>query len=242
MKLFRSFALSIFLLVISTMTGGTNPLSRNQTKFKFSQAWVWQYQNDWIQPGEAGHTGDLTVYYDTLSGAWLFDAEAFGKSGYGFDFILGGLDGQYTFCFKDGKGKKKKAVRRVSEVLMSRAENATVVEEFDAYYKPTGKSKVFGKNVYGWPILTGSEYEWDSSKASEKKARYLGESKVDFQSIIYFNFLEGEVKLPFHFPTDIPLGKVLLEDSTLYSDGKKIILRLKEITDTDYHIDLSKYK
>lgn len=230
------------MALFSSAIGKESPSWKEQTKYKFSQAWVWQYQNDWISPGEAGHQGEITVYYDSLSRAWLFDPEAFGDTGQGFDFVLAEYSGQFVFCFKNEKGKKRKAVRTVPEIVSSRIDNPLVTEEFETHNKKTGKSKVFGRNIYGWPIFNADEYVLQYLKTEEKSIRYVADSDVDFQSVVYFNFLEGEIKLPFHFPTDIPVGKVLIEDSTTYEDGKKIILRLKEVTDTDYHIDLSKYK
>lgn len=235
------FLLTSFCLLISALAVAQRS-EREPTKYKFLQAWVWQYQNDWIEPGEPGHSGELIVYFDSLSRAWLYDTEAFGVSGEGFDFIVGSYNGQYTFCFEDDSGKKRKTVRTVPEILSSRTDNALVAEEFAKYNKPTGETKVFGRNTYGWPIITGKEYLLKHLKTNEETTRYLAESVVDFQSLVYFNFIEGEVKLPLHFPTDIPLGKLLLEDHTVYPDGKKILLRLKEISDTEYHVDLSKYK
>ena len=222
-----------------TFTDGQGVTKRE--KYKFTQAWVWQYENDWIQPGETGHKGEIIIYHDSLTKTWLFDVEAYGNSGQGFDFILGNYEGQYTFCFRNDKGKKRKAVRSVSEIPLSRSENLVVLEEFERQNKPTGETRIFGRNVYGWQQFEGQEYVFEHL-TNEKTIRYLADTDVDFQSVVYFNFLDGEVKLPFHFPTDVPVGKVLLEDNTTYEDGKRIILRLKEITDTEYHIDLSKYR
>lgn len=211
-------------------------------KYRFTQAWVWQYRNDWIQAGESGNKGEFIVYYDKMNRAWLFDAEAYGDTGHGFDFILGSYDGQYTFCFRNEKGKKKKSVRSLSEVAVSRSQDPTVREEFEKNNKPTGRTKVFGKNRFGWLQPEGQEYIFQHLSPDEKTVRYVADTDIDFQSVVYFNFLEGDIKIPFHFPTDIPLGKVLLENATSYDDGKQIFLRLKEVTDTEYHVDLSQYR
>lgn len=220
----------------------SRPPGGGRNEYKFGQAWVWQYQNDWIPAGEVGHRGEMTVYHDTLTRTWLFNREAYGSSGKGFEFILASYEGQYTFCFRDEKGNKRRTVRSVPEVLSSRNDDALVKEEFETYNKETGRTRVFGVNTPGHPGITGKEFVLSHLHTNVKTTRCLADSKNDFQPVVYFNFIEGEVRLPVHFPSDIPLGKVLLEDSTTYEDGKRIILRLKEISGAGYQVDLSAYK
>ncbi len=238
----------LFLLSFSWFSNFPQPADepgkgeRGRLKYKFTQAWVWQYHNDWIAEGEAGHKGELIVYHDSLSNTWLFNKEAYGRSGDGFDFVVGNYDGQYIFCFRDEKGKKRKTVRSVSEIAASRNDDGIVREEFGTYNKATGNTKLFGENKYGWPVVKGQEFKMEHLKTNEATFRYFADTKKDFQPIVYFNFIDGEVKLPVHFPTDIPLGKLLLEDNTVYPDGKRILIRLKEISDADYQVDLGAYR
>src|SRR5690606_3631803 len=236
----KLFVLLVLPWLISAQKDDDQPSKRD--KYVFTQAWVWQYRNDWIKPGEEGNKGEFTVYYDTVTKAWLFDVEAFGETGHGFDFVLGNYDGQYTFGFRNEKGKKRKTVRNMPEIAASRTQNLVIKEEFENNHQSTGNTRIFGKNVFGWQQIEGEEYQFQHLNSSEKTIRYVADSDIDFQAVVYFNFLEGEVKIPFHFPTDVPIGKVLLENATTYEDGKQIILRLKEITYTEYRIDLSKYR
>lgn len=238
----------LFLLSFSWFSGFLQPLAepgkgeKDRMKYKFTQAWVWQYQNDWIADGEAGHRGEIVVYHDSLSNTWLFNKEAYGSSGDGFDFVVGNYDGQYTFCFRDEKGKKRKTVRNVSEIAASRNDDGIVKEEFGTYNKATGNTRLFGEKGRGRSVVEGHEYKMEHLKTDEVTFRYIADTGKDFQPIVYFNFIDGEVKLPVHFPTDIPLGKLLLEDNTVYPDGKRILIRLKEIAEADYRVDLGAYR
>ncbi len=238
----------LFLLSFSWFSNFLQPAGepgeagRNRTKYKFTQAWVWQYRNDWIAEGEAGHRGEMVVYHDSVSNTWLFNKEAYGNSGEGFDFIVANYEGQYVFCFRDQKGKKRKTIRSISEIPASRNDDGIVKEEFETYNKITGNTKLFGENTYGWPVIKGQEFKMEHLKTNEVTLRYIAQTLKDFQPIVYFNFIDGDVKLPVHFPTDIPLGKLLLEDNTVYADGKQILIRLKEISDAEYHVDLGAYK
>jgi len=238
----------LFLLSFSWISNFLQPAGepgnaeRDRTKYKFTQAWVWQYRNDWIAEGEAGRRGEIVVYHDSVSNTWLFNREAYGSSGEGFDFILADYEGRYIFCFRDEKGKKRKTIRSVSEIPASRQDDGIVKEEFETYNKPTGNTKPFAENRNGRPVITGQEFRMEHLKTNEVTLRYFADTRKDFQPIVYFNFIDGDVKLPIHFPTDIPLGKLLLEDNTVYPDGKLILIRLKEITDSEYQVDLSAYR
>ncbi|GAA4434813.1 hypothetical protein GCM10023091_10270 [Ravibacter arvi] len=190
--------------------------------------------------GDIGHRGEFLVYRDTTANTWLFDAKGYGRTGSGFDFIVGNPDGQFVFCFKDDKGKKRRSVRSISEITTSRSDDRIIKQEFEASNQATGKSRSF--DLQAGVATAGKEFVFSPSRSEEKTFRYLADTQVDFQSIVYFNFIEGEVKLPYHFPTDIPLGKMLLEDSTTYQDGRKIVFRLKAIGPAEIKVDLSQYR
>ena len=233
------------LLIFSWFSSFIQPVGGSEidrAKYRFTQAWVWQYQNDWITEGEAGHSGEMVVYRDSVNNVWLFNKEAYGGSGEGFDFILGDAEGRYLFCFRDGNGKKRKTISSVSEIAASRRDDSVIKEEFDAYNKATGATKLFGGLTPGQPAIKGEEFRMEYLQTKEVSLRFFADTDQDFQPIVYFNFIDGDVKLPFHFPTDIPLGKLLLEDRTVYPDGRQILIRLKEIKESDYRIDLGGYR
>lgn len=199
---------------------------------KFTQAWVWEYQNDLIDRDEPGHQGEMVVYFDPDSNFWLFTGEAYGTSGEMFDWVIGKPDGTYILSTSDEFGSK---------AIIQQQLEFPCAKNLPEYYIPTGKAKLFNQNKLGFADLEGKEFKIDYLKTLDQSADFIVEFEANFLPLYFFNRLDSEAKLPVQFPTDLPSDRLLLEENSLVG-GRKIHLRFKEISHTEYFIDLTTIK
>ncbi|SFH12467.1 hypothetical protein [Pedobacter insulae] len=199
------------------------PLSMN-----FSQAWVWEYKNEMIPAGEPGYQGELVVYFNPTTNYWLFTPEAYGTSGEMYNWIIGKPDGSYLLS---AMGEFEQTTRIRKKLAFP------LVKSLPKYYKPTGRKKIFNKNDLGFSKIEGAEFNMKYLKTVESSNVFVGDYPVNFLPIYYFNRLKLEAKLPALFPVNLPRNKLLLEESSVIN-GKKIYVTFKEISHTNYFIDL----
>lgn len=195
---------------------------------QFTQAWVWEYQNNFVPENEPGHKGELVVYYEPKLNYWLFTGEAYGMSGEMYNWILGKPDGTYVVCETDEFGKQT-----VTEQKLKFPLNKTLAP----HYKYIGKKKVFNRNRLGFPKIEGIEFKVIYAKTNDQSSIFVGDVEANFLPLYFFNQLNIEAKLPFQFPVDFPKNKLLLQEVSTVNKVK-LQVTFKEISYAEYYIDL----
>lgn len=219
----------LLLWTFSFFCWHTQAQVKKQQALKFTQAWVWEYENNSIAQNEPGHQGEIVVYFEAKKNYWLFTAAAYGTSGEMFDWIIAKPDGTYLLCASNEFGKK--TITR--QQLKYSAGNV-----IPPHYKPTGNRKVFNQNKGGFPVIEGKEFIVNYTKTNDRTSIFVGDVKADFLPLYHFNQLDSEAKLPVWFPIDLPAGKLLLQDNSTVGRAQ-IKVRFKEISHTEYFIDLT---
>lgn len=69
----------LILLVLPLFFGILQAQKTKKQTIKFTQAWVWEYENNLIAENEPGHKGEIVVYFEPKQNYWLFTTEAFGN-------------------------------------------------------------------------------------------------------------------------------------------------------------------
>ncbi|MGF1925864.1 MAG: hypothetical protein ACQUHE_16945 [Bacteroidia bacterium] len=195
---------------------------------KFTQAWVWEYKNNFVPESEPRNKGEMVMYYEPKLNYWLFTAEAYGTSGEMYNWVLGKPDGTYVLCETDEFGKQTVSQQKLKFPL-----NKTLGPQ----YRPLGNKKVFNQNRLGLPKIEGIEFKVVYGKTNEHSSIFVGDVGANFLPLYFFNRLNIEAKLPFQFPIDFPKNKLLLQEVSTASKVK-LQLTFKEISYTEYYIDL----
>lgn len=208
---------------------GTDAQKRDSQEIKFTEAWVWEYQNDNIPAGEFGHKGEMVIYREPNQNFWLFTAEAFGISGEMLEWIIGKPDGTFVLCAADEFGKNT-----INKEKLNFGKDSLMPQ----YYDSTNRPKVFNQNKLGFPEISGLEYSFKFEKTKGSSSFYIGDYPANFQPIYFFNRLAIEARLPIQFPVDFPKNKLLLEEES-WVNGKRTSVRFKEISHTEYFVELS---
>lgn len=221
------FLIPILLLFSSCVR--TKTISRDNAEFNFTQAWVWEFKNELISENQAGHQGEVVVYFNPQNNYWLFTNEAFGISGEMLDWVVGKPDGTYSTLSTDEFGKKNLTKEKIEFNHYS---------ELPSEWIFTGNEKFFNENDLGFPKLKGEEFYMKYLKTNEITEVYLTDHPIDFSALYHFNQLNSEAKLPFHFPINLPKNKLVLQEITI-SGNQKILYKLKYISHTEYFVNLS---
>lgn len=201
-------------------------------QFIFQTSWHWQYENSWIPEGEFGHAGEMTGYHDGSTGAWLFTAEAYGGSDEMADWVLALPSGEYILAYSDAEGGRG--------LLRDTLEFPMPDGLLGGQLQPTGAKQVFGENNYGWPSLEAAAYRLDHLKTEERTTVWLADTTVDMRPLVHFNRRLADAKLPVHFMSDLPEGKIEVSAHT-DSNGHRIGHRLTAISANYYEINLKDY-
>lgn len=216
-----------------------NPKSGN---YYFNTMLTWSYENE-LASEDHLKKGEISIYIDEKSGTFLFTKESYGWSGEMIDFVIADQKGNYIIGHTDEFGKKHRETKKASQFADVMAQTKSIVSEFKKYCKPTEKTKIFGKNAYGWPTETGKEYVLSYQKTEDISNLFLSTEKYSFLPLFLFNKLEMDAKLPisFDYSLMIPSEKLVLEDTHIYNE-LKTKLTLESISPTDYFINLNEYK
>ena len=138
-KLLLFLALPFICFYAKAQTGSPKTI-------KFTQAWVWGYENELVQKSEPGHKGEIVIYFEPKQNYWLFTTEAYGTSGEMYNWIIGKPDGTYWLCDTDEFGKKTITKQRLQFSL---------TKLLPKHYKPLGKRKIFNENKLGFSKIEG---------------------------------------------------------------------------------------
>lgn len=211
-------------------------------KYYFSTMLTWSFENELATENHL-KKGEISVYIDEKSGTFLFTKEAYGWSGEMIDFVIGDQKGNYIIGHTDEFGKKHRETKKLEAFLDVIAQSKRIDIDFKKFCKATGKTKVFGKNDYGWPTKTGKEYIMTYQKSNDKNILFLGQSNFSLLPLFLFNKLDFDAMLPiaFDYSLILPTNQFPLED-TYEWNGKKSIFTFQSASPTEYFIDLKAYK
>ncbi|TJZ61493.1 hypothetical protein FAZ15_09895 [Sphingobacterium olei] len=218
----------LLFLALSFICSYTKAQIESRKTMQFTQAWVWDYENELVPKNEPGHKGEIVIYFEPKKNYWLFTPEAYGTSGEMYNWIIGKPDGTYWLCDTDEFGKKTITKQRVQFALN---------KVLPKHYKPLVNRKFFNQNKLGFAKIEGIEFKVDYTKTDNSSSVFISDFKADFFPIYFFNCLNIEAKLPFNFPVDFPNSKLLLQEVSTINKAK-LQLTFKEISHTEYFIDL----
>lgn len=210
------------------ITSNTVQLAKEDQHLIFTEVWVWEYKNEWIEEGESGYEGEVAIYFNREKNYWLFTSEAYGVSGEMTDWVIGKPNGEYISKSTDEFGHK--SIHKDSIIFHN-------YDNLSEYLIPLGASMSYGNPEMGFPLIQGNKYKVEYLKTNDSTTLYLGETIVDMRPVYYFNQLISEAKLPMFFMTELPNNKIILSDFTI-SSGHHINLEFKYISHTEYHIEL----
>lgn len=214
---------------------------RHRDNYVFLKAWRWEYLNEWVQEGEYAHKGEMTIYHDETSGAWLFTSEAYGDTDDMADWVLGLPTGEYITAYRD-EGDRKTLIRDTLHIAHeTAADTAWRLQEFQSHYMPMGETSVFGQNDYRWPVVVAGEFTLNYIATQEKTTVFLADTAIDFLPVTCFNNRVADAKLPINFSAALPEGKWEVAAETV-SAGRRVLHRLLDISDNYYEINLKDYE
>lgn len=228
----------IFLLSSYSVVAQSNPLNLPQ-KFFFNQAYIFEYSSSVIPEGEYGHKGEMTIYYNEKSNCWLFTDECYGVSFTNVQWVLGFPNGIYLTGLSDDEGRKS----LLSDTMNFSKKIAQRLDElgnFEESHKNTGTTRTYCKDAMGFPMYNAFHYSVLNPKSRDVTEQFITSSRIMASSVYFFNDRDADLKLPVKFPTDIPMGMLVLEDKTKTVDGE-FHFKLKEVKVTDYAVNLKEY-
>jgi hypothetical protein len=195
-----------------------------QGSLKFSELLTFSHTQN-------GQPRETSVYLDRKTSTWLFtNDDSFGGTAEGLSFVVAYPNGIYLLCSTDDSAanvcqrfRNKAALRNTKTVTG----------------KPTGKRAQFGANKYGWPVFTGSAYQLQAGRMSLNA--HLTTVPFNCYPLYAYNTLLGlEIGLPIFQSVDytsiVPRNRLVVSEEL--PDG----IRLKNISPTEYFIDLKTYR
>ena len=242
-KFFSSYKLLLTiasLLVYHTLLPGQYSFDNLPQRFSFNQAYIFKYNNSIIPEGDYGHEGEIMIYYNEKTNCWLFTDKCFEDEEDNVQWILGLPNGIYISALSDQFGQKE----LVSDTINFNnkiSERLKEIGSFDDTHKNTGITKLFGKDAMGFPLYSASLHAVVNPKSRDVSEQFITNSKVLMSSIYFFNERKNNIRLPVKFPTDIPMGMMVLQDHTKTIEGE-LHFELKEVAVVNYKIDLDEFR
>lgn len=200
----------------------------SDTELKFTQAWVWEYENELIPENQPGHQGEMVVYFDPELNYWLFNVEAYGTSGEMFEWILGKPDGTYIFNVND-------------EFKTYQTQQKIEFKTNKLDLNSTGLFKEFKNFNIDFEPIKAEVFEFNYLKTNDKTEIFLANFEADFTALYHFNQLDSEVKLPIQFLTSLNPNQLIAEENSVVSE-KRIRYKLIDVSHTEYYIQLNDAK
>lgn len=213
-------------------------------KYFFNKVLTWKYQGEMAEDSLLQEGIEIRIYVDEKTGTFLFTPEAYVFSGPMVDFVIADQKGNYIAAYTVEHGKKIYEVFTVEGLQTLLNSPDSIPENFNQFFVPTHQKTVFGKNIYGWPIITGEEYHIVFPDMDEMPTVVnIAPMPYSFLPLYMYKNLAIEAQLPFHFDYAemIPSHYILLSEYTEYY-GAKTQLWFDSLADTEYYIDLSAYK
>jgi len=195
-----------------------------QKSLNFAEMLTYEYVQE-------GQKKEFSVYLDRKSSTWLFtNADSFGGTADGVEFVVAYPNGKYFVCGTDDVGQK---FCQTFDSPLARKNTVKISG------KALGKSRVFGQNKYGWPTFKGQLYQLNAGRMTQEL--YAAIVSFDCRPLYAYNSLLGiEHYLPVFQQIDYP--SYLPKNQLILSEQSPLNLTLLSISPTEYFINLSEYK
>jgi|LSQX01.2.fsa_nt_gb hypothetical protein len=213
-------------------------------RYFFNKVLTWQYTDEMSEDDDFNNGVDISIYVDEKTGTFLFTPEAYVNSGPMTDFVIADRKGNYTIGYSLEHDGFVRETILLEEIQQLRMNNKKTTDNFNRFLKLTGRRNIFGENLYGWPVITGDECKIVFPEMDEEPTVInIATMPFSFLPVYMFNSLSIEAQLPFHFDYSemIPENNILLSEYNEYH-GRKTELMFKYFSNTEYYIDLKKYK
>ncbi|AEI47018.1 hypothetical protein [Runella slithyformis] len=195
-----------------------------QKPLNFAEMLTYEYVQE-------GQKKEFSVYFDRQTSTWLFtNADSFGATADGLEFVVAYPNGRYLVCGTDDVGQK---FCQTFDSPLARKNTPKISG------KALGKSRVFGQNNYGWPTLKGQLYQLNAGRMTQEV--YAATVPFDCRPLYAYNSLLGiEHYLPVFQQMDYP--SYLPKNQLVLFEQSPLNVKLLSISPTEYFINLSEYK
>ncbi|EID75388.1 hypothetical protein [Imtechella halotolerans] len=204
--------------------GGFTVMIAQSKDLNFTEAWVWEYIDS------TSIKQEMVLYREPKTGSWLFTSEAFGSTCEMCNWLLFMPNGNCYISYFDP------ALNGIEKIIVLSYETP-IYKAIPSNWEPTGLSKYFGEESFGFSKFTGKSYCVDYIKTNEKSIFFITDVEFNVAPLYVFNTLELEAKLPIDFPLHLPESMLVLSESTELPD-KEISYKFKYISPTEYFIQL----
>ncbi len=193
----------------------------------FTELWTWEYLNDEEEWNE------LWIYREPILNYWLFEkSSSYGVTSEMCEWVVATPEGKYWFNCQDAEMGAVKTLHQQTIAF----DSASSLPEF---WEETEEEKEFGDTAQGFGTFKGKGYSADFRGQKKTSHFFLHMGDIDMRPVYYFNFLEGDGKLPITFPTGIPDQAVVLSENTdIESHNIRIRYRFKDISPNSYYVEL----
>ncbi|MCW5915204.1 MAG: hypothetical protein KIT66_11430 [Chitinophagaceae bacterium] len=219
----------LFSLVLC-FWGHFTSAQKTSSSINFTEVWVWEYEN------ADGKKGEMAIYREPKLNYWLITPDDAGfreKDEMSLWFLLK-PNGEVLQAYLD-------AVHSSKQIMIHQLP-LDIKRKLPGNWKARGKSEYFGDTHTGFPKMKGKEYHIRYEKSNEKTSIYLAYTNADAWVLPFFNDMNIDAKLPIRFPKDLPKNFVAVKEVTEYAEGGSVQYRFKNISHTEYYIDLNELK
>ena len=205
--------------------------------FLFCEKWTWRYLNTTVPQGLSGHTGEISVFLDPVTGTMLFTKEDAGLVGSDVDFVMA-IGDQYYVGYSPPDRPKEMQVFELGATYDFRNEAQNY---FNEKVKATSNTLEFAQGDGNYPI-TGKEYNWTSPDQAGLQNAYLADVPFYFAAFYHLNELSSDLRLPIKVDLSHQIPPRMAVLSYRYEMSPELIeLQLMSVTDAEKHLDLTLY-
>lgn len=218
----------LFSLVLCFLGHFTSAQKPNST-IKFTEVWVWEYEN------ADGKKGEMAIYREPKLNYWLLtpDDAGFRDQDEMSLWFLIKPNGEVLQAYQDEEHLSKKIIKHQLPL--------DVKSKLPGNWKATGKYEYFGDKHSGFPLMKGIGYQIRYEKTNEKASIFLAKTKAAAWVLSFFNDLNIDAKLPIRFPKELTKNFVAVKELTKFSGGNSVQYRFKHISHSEYFIDLTEF-
>jgi hypothetical protein len=214
----------ILYLLLTQLFLGINFSMFAQKPLNFAEMLTYEYVQE-------GQKKEFSAYLDRKTSTWLFtNADSFGGTADGLEFVVAYPNGKYLACGTDDVGQK---FCQTFDSPLARKNTPKISG------KALGKSQIFGQNKYGWPTFKAQLYQLNAGRMTQEV--FLATVPFDCRPLYAYNSLLGiEHYLPAFQQIDYP--SYLPKNQLIVAEQSPAGLRFQGISPTEYEIDLRVYR
>ncbi len=210
--------------------GLSSAAQKTSSTINFTEVWVWEYEN------LDGKKGEMAIYREPKLNFWLLTPD---------DAGFRDKDEMSLWFLIKPNGEVLQAYHAAEHSLTQIIKHQLPLDaksKLPNNWKANGKREYFGDKHSGFPRMKGIGYHIQYEKSNEKTNIFLAHTKAEAWVLASFNDLNIDAKLPIQFPKEIPKNFVSVKELTEFSGGDSVQYRLKQISHTEYFIDLNEFK